>query len=125
MTLTSHGHHIPGTTHDDEQMHPMVHRCGGPDMCKTCKDESTKHWHPSNGSSLSEVEVRRPNVRKSLNEVISDIRQSRVEISNIDHDKLESRLKAIADIPDACPTCSGPVRQTVGMVCPDCGTDYS
>jgi hypothetical protein len=25
----------------------------------------------------------------------------------------------------ACPTCSGPVRETVGMVCQTCGTDYS
>jgi hypothetical protein len=24
-----------------------------------------------------------------------------------------------------CPTCSGPVRETVGMVCQTCGTDYS
>lgn len=23
-----------------------------------------------------------------------------------------------------CPTCSGPVRETVGMVCQTCGTDY-
>lgn len=23
-----------------------------------------------------------------------------------------------------CPTCTGPGRQTVGMVCPTCGTDY-
>lgn len=24
-----------------------------------------------------------------------------------------------------CPTCSGPIRETVGMVCQTCGTDYS
>jgi hypothetical protein len=24
-----------------------------------------------------------------------------------------------------CPTCTGPTRQTVGMVCPACGTDYA
>lgn len=24
-----------------------------------------------------------------------------------------------------CPTCSGPVRETVGMVCQTCGTDYA
>jgi hypothetical protein len=28
-----------------------------------------------------------------------------------------------ADAP--CPTCSGPVRETVGMVCQSCGTDYA
>lgn len=26
--------------------------------------------------------------------------------------------------PDGCPTCSGPIRETVGMVCQTCGTDY-
>lgn len=25
----------------------------------------------------------------------------------------------------ACPTCSGPTRETVGMVCQTCGTDYA
>jgi histidine triad (HIT) family protein len=24
-----------------------------------------------------------------------------------------------------CPTCSGPIRETVGMICPACGTDYA
>lgn len=24
-----------------------------------------------------------------------------------------------------CPTCSGPIRETVGMVCQTCGTDYA
>jgi hypothetical protein len=26
---------------------------------------------------------------------------------------------------EACPTCSGPSRETVGMVCQTCGTDYA
>lgn len=26
---------------------------------------------------------------------------------------------------EPCPTCSGPIRQTVGMVCQTCGTDYA
>lgn len=26
---------------------------------------------------------------------------------------------------EPCPTCSGPVRVTVGMVCQTCGTDYA
>lgn len=25
----------------------------------------------------------------------------------------------------SCPTCSGPVRETVGMICQTCGTDYA
>lgn len=27
--------------------------------------------------------------------------------------------------PEPCPTCTGPTRETVGMVCQTCGTDYS
>lgn len=27
--------------------------------------------------------------------------------------------------PEPCPTCSGPIRETVGMVCQTCGTDYA
>lgn len=27
--------------------------------------------------------------------------------------------------PASCPTCSGPIRETVGMVCQTCGTDYA
>ena len=30
-------------------------------------------------------------------------------------------LRAL-DVP--CPTCSGPIRETVGLVCQTCGTDY-
>lgn len=26
---------------------------------------------------------------------------------------------------EPCPTCSGPIRETVGMVCQTCGTDYA
>lgn len=28
-------------------------------------------------------------------------------------------------VPAPCPTCSGPIRETVGMVCQTCGTDYA
>lgn len=31
--------------------------------------------------------------------------------------------QSTAEIP--CPTCSGPIRETVGMVCQACGTDYA
>ena len=39
-------------------------------------------------------------------------------------------LRAILDAPKGatespCPTCSGPSRETVGMVCQTCGTDYA
>lgn len=26
---------------------------------------------------------------------------------------------------EPCPTCTGPTRETVGMICQTCGTDYS
>lgn len=38
-----------------------------------------------------------------------------------EHDKQLG--ERVADLP--CPTCTGPVRETVGMVCQTCGTDYS
>lgn len=34
-------------------------------------------------------------------------------------------MKSAAERLRACPTCSGPVRETVGMVCQTCGTDYA
>ena len=34
---------------------------------------------------------------------------------------LAAVLRAL-DVP--CPTCSGPIRETVGLVCQTCGTDY-
>lgn len=39
------------------------------------------------------------------------------------HLAAERLLNEHAD--DPCPTCSPPTRRTVGMVCPDCGTDYA
>jgi hypothetical protein len=35
-----------------------------------------------------------------------------------------SRLASLAEA-EPCPTCSPPVRRTVGMVCPTCGKDYA
>jgi hypothetical protein len=31
----------------------------------------------------------------------------------------------VMEVLRACPTCSGPTRETVGMVCQTCGTDYA
>ena len=33
-----------------------------------------------------------------------------------------AELRRALDVP--CPTCSGPIRETVGLVCQTCGTDY-
>jgi hypothetical protein len=39
--------------------------------------------------------------------------------------RLEARGGSIPSRNDGpCPTCSGTVRETVGMVCQTCGTDY-
>lgn len=35
----------------------------------------------------------------------------------------EARKRAQEQRP--CPTCSGPTRETVGMICQTCGTDYA
>lgn len=42
MTLTSHGHHIPGTSTIDEKPFPNKARCGGPSLCKDCMRASAK-----------------------------------------------------------------------------------
>ena len=39
MTLTSHGHHIPGTPDTDEDIVHDKIRCGGISVCKTCREE--------------------------------------------------------------------------------------
>lgn len=47
MTRTSHGHHIDGTTFDDEGVRVPVARCGGPKLCSDCKNEATAVHQPS------------------------------------------------------------------------------
>lgn len=40
MTLTNHGHHIPGTSTDDEDPNAQVARCGGMLLCRHCKAQA-------------------------------------------------------------------------------------
>jgi len=40
MALTSHGHHIPGTSSDDESYKRVRARCGGPGLCPQCSKEA-------------------------------------------------------------------------------------
>lgn len=52
-----------------------------------------------------------------------------VLVVNYEHDE-ETHVfrgdgRRAAWVPAPCPTCSGPVRETVGMVCQTCGTDYA
>ena len=42
MTRTNHGHHIEGTTFDDEVVPMQVARCGGPALCLTCRTGALK-----------------------------------------------------------------------------------
>lgn len=37
---------------------------------------------------------------------------------------VNGRVLSEGPILDPCPTCSGPSRETVGLVCQTCGTDY-
>lgn len=46
MTLTHHGHHIPGTTHDNEPVDMPVTECAGPYECQPCTRDSEKAWYP-------------------------------------------------------------------------------
>lgn len=39
MTLTSHDHHIPGSTTDDELYAFQPRNCGGPLVCESCQFE--------------------------------------------------------------------------------------
>lgn len=39
MTLTLHGHHISGTTIDDEPIVPYKQACGGPGYCLKCTED--------------------------------------------------------------------------------------
>lgn len=42
---TTHGHHIPGTT-KDENFPEQVARCGGPSLCSQCSREAAKSGSP-------------------------------------------------------------------------------
>ena len=42
MTTTAHGHHIPGTTIDDEGKHIEPTECGGPGHCISCTEDELK-----------------------------------------------------------------------------------
>jgi hypothetical protein len=45
MTLTTHGHHIPNTSTENEPKNIPKARCGGPGTCNQCSRESTYHQH--------------------------------------------------------------------------------
>lgn len=126
MTLTSHGHHIPGSTRDDEQNHPMVHRCGGPDLCDTCGRESSMWRHPSNQKNQNKApDVDESVMRRNLRMVINDLGIAEGVGEAVSVGEIRDRLELISNGEGPCPRCSGPVRQTINMKCPECGTDYS
>lgn len=127
MTLTSHGHHIPGTTHDDEQQYPMRHRCGGPDICEACSREATMHWHPTNRFNRvkDSKDGDKTNMRRDIEMLMNDLSIAEAAGNQMRIDELKERLDHILQGTDNCPNCTGTVRQTVGMVCPVCGKDYS
>lgn len=50
MTRTKHGHHIPGSTHDDEKFHLTPQPCGGAFRCIDCAVESGHAVRVVNGN---------------------------------------------------------------------------
>lgn len=50
-----------------------------------------------------------------------------VDVSDWDspEDSVYDDPRPDAQAPSGCPTCTGPLRQTAGMVCQTCGTDYA
>jgi len=44
VTYTSHGHHIPGTTRDDEHGQVNRVRCGGPALCTVCQKDTARYY---------------------------------------------------------------------------------
>lgn len=46
MTLTHHGHHIPGTTTKDEDPNVQKTHCAGPDECQPCTRDAENAWYP-------------------------------------------------------------------------------
>jgi hypothetical protein len=46
VTYTSHGHHIPGTTRDDEFGQVDKARCGGVAICTVCQKDVARHIFP-------------------------------------------------------------------------------
>lgn len=133
MTLTKHGHHIPGSPSMDEQNNPMVHRCGGPEICATCAGDASRYWHPTNHTNRQTHELvshisqatNDPKIKDDIQSFINEMDQARGEGRVMTMGEVQHRLREVISEKDLCPTCTGPVRQTVGLVCPDCGKDYS
>lgn len=120
MTLTSHGHHIPGTSREDEDPEAKVARCGGIVLCHHCK---TYVGLKSQTETPLVFEV-------AMRILIADLeRAERAGMEIFTYEDIQDRLKAILDdsIPpekSVCATCMGARRETTGLVCQDCGKDY-
>jgi hypothetical protein len=46
VSYTSHGHHIPGTTKDDERGQVDRARCGGVALCTVCQQDAARAYEP-------------------------------------------------------------------------------
>lgn len=57
MTYTSHGHHIPGTSRDDELGRVNRHRCGGVPLCTTCVKETEIYFLNHDGDIFEDKQV--------------------------------------------------------------------
>lgn len=83
MGWTSHGHLIPGTPTTGTPPR-MVSRCGGPRLCKVCKEESAKYV----GEYMKHVPVvtYEDGKRKVIGEAKVDIRHGIIMVeADFDH----------------------------------------
>lgn len=71
---------------------------------------------------LGEVMVLAPNGREPLGDGRSPAKWS---VTVEEFKRLADAVARREELLKPCPTCSGPARETVGMVCQTCGTDYA
>lgn len=120
MTLTRHGHHIPGTPSDDEDPKASVARCGGIVLCRHCKEYV---------GLKSQIET--PLVFEvAMRILMADLeRAQRTGVEIYTYEDINDRLKAILDESidperSVCGTCMDRREEITGLVCQDCGKDY-
>ena len=75
MTLTHHGHHIPGTTTKDEDTDVKEIHCAGPGECQPCTRDAENAWYPEMIAERKKAEeAESPLDREDLNIGKLDVR---------------------------------------------------
>lgn len=83
-------------------------------------DSDDDIWRPVEGDRWKTVGYN-PMTRDKIDKMFGPLRTVLLVDIDQDDEQDDDRPSTAAD----CPTCTGPTRQTVGMVCPTCGTDYA